>query len=68
MLEKRKRTRLEISQDTYIALKSIANERCQPMATTLHDAVALLQRHQEVQSQGGKMIAIGKGAVEWTKG
>jgi hypothetical protein len=67
MLEKRKRTRLDIAQSTYAALKSVANDRRQSMANALHDAVELLERHQEVQEQGGKMIAIGKGAVEWTK-
>ena len=39
MLEKRKRTRLEISQDTYIALKNIANVRRMSMANALRDAV-----------------------------
>jgi hypothetical protein len=68
MLEKRKRSRLEISQSTYAALKSVANDRRQSMANALHDAVELLERHQEVQTQGGKIISIGKGAVEWTQG
>jgi hypothetical protein len=39
MLEKRKRTRLEISQDTYAALKNIANVRRMSMANALLDAV-----------------------------
>ena len=68
MLEKPKRTRLDISQSTYAALKSVATDRRQSMANALHDAVELLERHQEVQAQGGKIISIGKGAVEWTQG
>ena len=67
MIEKRKRTRLEISQSTYAALKSLANDRHQSMANALHDAVELLERHHEVQEQGGKIISIGKGVVQWTK-
>ena len=61
--EKRKRTRIDIAQSTYEALRSVANDRRQPMAVALHDAVALLQWSQEAQVQGSKVLAIGKGVT-----
>jgi len=63
LAEKRKRTRIDIAQSTYDALRGIANDRRQPMAVALHDAVELLRWSQEAQVQGSKVIAIGKGVT-----
>ena len=63
LAEKRKRTRIDIAQSTYDALRSVANDRHQPIAVEFHDAVELLQWYQEAQVQGSKVLAIGKGVT-----
>lgn len=63
LTEKRKRTRIDIAQSTYDALRSIANDRHQSIALALHDAVALLQWSHEAITQGSKVLAIGRGAT-----
>jgi len=60
LAEKRKRTRIDIAQSTYDALRSVANDRHQSIAGAFHDAVELLRRLQEVETLGGKFLAIGR--------
>lgn len=64
LAEKRKRTRIDIAQSTYEALRSVANERHQSIALTLDFAIELLQWAQETHLQGSKILAIGKGVAE----
>jgi cellobiose-specific phosphotransferase system component IIA len=63
LAEKRKRTRIDTSHSTYDALKSVANDRRQSMQAALHDAVELLQWSHEAQTQGSKVLAIGRGVT-----
>jgi Ribbon-helix-helix protein, copG family len=54
-----KRVSADFSQSTYDALKHIADERHQPMADAIRDAIALAKWFQEIQAKGGKIL------VEW---
>ena len=52
-----KRVSADFSQDTYDALKQLANERNDgSMADALRDAIALSRWFQQTQAEGGKIL------------
>ena len=51
-----KRVSADFSQDTYDALKQLANERNESLGDALQDAIALSRWFQQTQTQGGRIL------------